>query len=166
MGNLLIAYWNFHWEGGDSVRTVNNIVVGTLASQIGQRASHMNFDSFRHALAYFDIVLTSHVFLYFVVEIVAGYFDGIVRNYAAERNHCYLGCTAAYIHNHVSLGGFNVQTVFGVHSRFELFLSYAYGCSHGFENKVNVASAGMFGTVANGTQFHFGGTRRNADNHS
>ena len=78
MGYFLIAYGNLHGQGGDLVRTVHHVVLGSFFSQIGQCRANIYLDTLSHALAHLHIVLRTHVVLDVGREVVASHLDAVV----------------------------------------------------------------------------------------
>ena len=153
MGNFLVAHGHAHRISRDFIGAVHHVVFRCVRAQVGQGCSHVNFDAFGHALAHADVVLAAHILLDVGRKVVAGHFDGVVRNDASQRDDGDLGRAAAYVDDHVAFGRVHVD-------------ADADGGCHRFEEQVNVASAGMFCRVAHGTQLHFGRARRHADDHA
>ena len=86
-------------------------------------------------------------------EIVAGHFDGVVRHDAAHGDDGNLRGAATDVDHHVAFGRIDIE-------------ADADGRGHGFEDEVDVTSAGMLGRVAHGTEFHFGRSGRHTDDHA
>ena len=150
---FLVAHGHLHRQCGDAVRSVHDVVFGCVLAQFGECGSHVNLDTFGHAFAHLDVVLAAHVLLYVGSEVVAGDAYGVVAHDASERDDGNFGRASAYVDNHVALRCFDVD-------------ADADGCRHGFEDEVDVTSAGVFGRVAHGTQFYFRTARRHSDDHT
>ena len=88
-------------------------------------------------------MLAAHVLLDVGSEVVAGNLDGVIGHDATQRDNGYLGGAATYVDNHVAFGSLNVD-------------AYAECSSHRLEDKIDVATVGVFGRVAHGTQVDLG----------
>jgi len=132
---------------------VNDIIFRSILTQFGQGSTYINFNTLGHTLADLHIVLAAHVLLNVSSQVVTGNADGVVGYDTAQRDNGNFSRTTTYIYNHVSFRSFHVDTD-------------TDSGSHRFEYQVNVASAGMLGRVAHGTQFHFRTTRRDTDYHT
>ena len=132
MGNLLIAYRDLHRQGRDAVRAVDDVVVRRFLAQVGQGRTYVELDTFRHPFADLHVVLAAHVFLNIRREVVAGHTDGVVADDTAQGNHGNLGAAAADVNDHVTFRCLHVEP-------------HAEGCSHRFEDEIDVASVRMLG---------------------
>ena len=83
-------------------------------------------------------MLTCHILLDVVGQVVAGRTDGVVGHDATQRDNSNLSRTTTDVDNHVALGSLNVNTD-------------TDGSGHRFENQVDVTSVSMFGRVAHRT---------------
>ena len=98
-------------------------------------------------------MLAAHIFHNIVRQVVARHLDRLVGNDPPQRNHRDLGRTATYVYNHVSFRSKHIHA------------DPDSGC-HRFENHIYLTATGMFGRVADGTDFHFRTTRRDTDHHT
>ena len=153
VSNLLIAYWNLHWEGCDTVRTMNDEVLWSLLTQVCQGRTYVNLDTLSHTLRNLHVVLTAHVLLDFSGEVVTGCADRVVGNDTTERNNGNLGRTTTYINYHIAFRCLHIDTD-------------TDSGSHRLKNQINVATVGMLGRVTNGTELHLGRARRNTNHHA
>ena len=143
---------HLHGQGGDAVRAVDDVVLGSLVAQVGECRADVNLDALSHTLGDLHVVLAVHIFLDVGVQVVAGHLDTGVGNNPAERDDGNLRRTATDVDNHVTLGGFHVDTD-------------TDGSGHRFENKIDVTAVGMLGRVANGTQLNLGRAGGDANHH-
>ena len=106
----------------------------------------------RRTLAHQDVVLAAHILDDRLVELVAGHLDGSGLHHAAQGYHGDVGCTAADVHDHmtVRLGDVDAR---------------ANGGGHRFLNEIHPAAPGLDARVYHGAFFHFCDARGHADNH-
>ena len=126
---------------------------GFVSGKLCQRAADLNFDALGHTFRNRDVVLAAHVLANVGREVVTGHLNGVVRNDTAHRDNGNLRGSAADVHDHVAFRGIYVETD-------------TDGCGHGLINEINVATAGVFGAVAHGTELNFGGAGGHSDHHS
>ena len=149
---LLITHGHRHRKRGNLVRSHYDIVFRRVF-QIGQRGTHIDFDTLRRRLVYLEVVHTAHVLDDVLVEVIACHLDGLVRHDAAQRDNRNLRRAAAYVHNHTSLGALHINTD-------------TYCCRHRLIQHIHIASAGMLRTVAHGAYLHLRATRRDSHHHA
>ena len=98
-------------------------------------------------------MLTAHVFHHVVVELVAGYADGVVAHDAAEGDDGDFGRATSNVDHHVTL-------------RLQHVDADTNGGGHGFVNHADFLGAGLLGAFAHGTLFDVGDTAGDADDHA
>ena len=152
MSYLLVRNGDFHRQRRHTIRTMYDIIFGRII-QFGQSRTHIDFDQFGRTFSHFHIMLTPHILLYVVRQIVTGYPYRIVRHDTTQRNNGNFGRTTTDIHNHISLGSLNVK-------------SYTYRGSHRLINHIYISSSGMLRRVAHRTNFNLGTSRRNTYYHT
>ena len=153
MSNLLIAYRHLHRERCDTVRTVNDEVFRSLITQICQGRTHMNLDTLSHTLGNLHVVLAAHILLDVGCQVVTGCTDRVVGYDTTQRDDCNLGATTTYINYHVTFWCLYVDTD-------------TDSSSHRFKNQIYVATVGMLGRVAYGTELYLGRTGRHTNHHT
>ena len=153
MRNFLIIYRNFHWKGSDTIRTTYDIIFRSIIAEICQCSTYSNLDSFSHTFTYTYIMLAIHIFLNVCCQVISSNTDGVVRNYTPQRNHSNFSRTTTYIDNHVTFRCFHIHP------------NTNRSC-HRLKDQIDIASTCMLCTITNSTEFHFGTTRRNTDNHT
>ena len=151
VGNFLVRNRYLHRKGRHLIRTMHHIVRRRIL-QRSKRRTHIYLNHFGRTFAHLHIVLSAHVLHDVGRKVVSGNTDRLVGNNTAQRNNRNFGSTPTYIHNHVTLGRFHIDTDTDCRS-------------HRFVNHVYIATSGMLGRVAYSTQFHFGTARRNTNHH-
>ena len=84
MRHLLIAYGYLHRKCRNTIRTMNNIIFGSIFTQFGQCRTDINLDTFCHTFADLYIMLTAHVFLNISSQIITGNADRVIGNYTPQ----------------------------------------------------------------------------------
>ena len=129
MADFLIAYRDFERQRGHKVRTMDYIVLRRVL-KLGKSRTDVDLNLFGRAYADFHVVGAAHVVQNVVGKVVAGNLYAFVADDASQRDNGDLGCSAAYIYDHVSFWGFYVKP-------------YAESCRHGFIEHVDVAAVGV-----------------------
>ena len=124
---------------------MNDIIFRSILTQFGQGSTYIDFNTLGHTLADLHIVLTAHILLDISSQVITRNADGVVGYDTTQGDNGNFRRTTTYIHNHISFRSLHIDTD-------------TDSGSHGFKNQVDVTSAGMFGRVAHGTQFHFSTT--------
>ena len=119
--------------------------------KLGQHCTHRDFDFLGGHLTDFDVVLLAQIVLDVAGEHVTCGADAVLHHQSSKGDDGDFGGTSTYVHHHVALRGFDVKTD-------------SEGCCHRLENQVHIPSSRMLGGVAHSTYFHFGTSRRDADN--
>ena len=91
----------------------------------------MHLDLLGCAFTDAHVVDAPHVFLNIGRKVITGKLYRLVRHDTAKRDNGDLGCSAAYVDNHVAFRGENVE-------------ADAESCGHRLEYHICVAAAGVF----------------------
>ena len=151
VGNLVVGEGDGLWQGGEHTWTRNHEIL-RLILQLRYRSTNLTLYLLGSTLTDADAVLLTHI----VHDVGRKY---ITRNIyrlraydTAQRDTGYLGGTATYVDNHITLGSLYIYTC-------------TESSSHRLVNHRHLTTSGMLGRVTHGANFDICRTRRDADNH-
>ncbi len=142
---------HIHAAAGHAIGTMHHEILGWIL-QLGKHRSHVDLDLLSGTISHFDVVLTTHVILNILREVIAGDLDRLVGDDAAQRDHgdlgerrlCQRSCYPRSLHVEAD----------------------SQSSRHRFKDHVYITSASMLCRVAYGTNLHFGTAGRDTDHHA
>ena len=147
----MVRYFNLPWQTRHQITAIYHIgQMFTFRQNMHCTDSH--FDFFRCSFSNQQIIIFLDKIHNGIVHFITAYTDGLTGNNTTQRDHRYISCPAADIHNHAA-------------GRICYRQTGSNGSSHWFLHDVHFFCASLHGSLSYRPFFHRSRTGRHTDDH-